>query len=110
MSKNIRVLSKAPKSLPCKLTDAEFITYASEMAEVTQDIHAEESRQASVKTDLKATMASLLAKQTQLSSIVFRKEDYKDIEVETILDFKAKLHKQIRTDTGEVFPFPTPSE
>ena len=98
----MKTLKPITKFLPCKLTDQELLDYGAELGSTIQDISAEEARQTSMKTELKARMTALEAKSAELSTKITRQEELRDVKVEPRLDFKAGIYREVRTDTGEV--------
>lgn len=97
----IRKLEPCTKLLRCKLTRDELLKYGGELAQALQDIVTEEALQASMKQSMKAALASLEAKSSELSTKVARGEELRDVEVEPRLDFKTSTYYEIRGDTGE---------
>lgn len=102
MPESIRKLKTITKLLPCKLTEIELLNYGNELALTVQNIGTEEERQASLKQELKARLTALESKRSEIASKVARKEEYRDVEVEPMLDFLTEHYKEIRTDTGEL--------
>lgn len=98
----IRKLRETTELLPCRLTNEELLVYGNDLGATIQDIAAEVDRQESVKREMKSRMSKLEATRTELASKITRKEEYRDIKVEIILDFEADKYKKIRLDTGEV--------
>lgn len=99
--KQFVTLKKAARNLPCKLTDEELLDRADQLSVVVQETSAEESRQTDVKTQMKAKLTELDARKTRLAITIGRKEEYRDIEVESIADIQAGTVTDYRTDTGE---------
>ena len=95
-------VSNSNEFLPCKLTNEELLDYGDQMARVQQDINAEEDRQKSAKEELKSRMAKLESQRSELANKVARKEEYRDVEVETTINYEAETYSKIRLDTGEV--------
>ena len=88
--------------LPCRLTDAELMDRAIHLAELVQDIDAEEKRQADVKSELKARLQSLLSQQAAIANVVARREEIRAVQVERIYQYADKSVVDVRRDTGEV--------
>lgn len=88
------------RSLPCTLTEAEFLERSRGLANVTNDIATEEARQVEVKAEMKARLAVLTAQQAKLASAVSRGEEYRDVEVLVEFDENALLVRSVRSDTG----------
>lgn len=90
------------RSLPCHLTDEELLKKGAELATAVQDLAAEEGRQADVKASMKARIAEIDARRTQLAIAVSRKEEHRDVEVDVFHDYQRLVVQDIRRDTGEV--------
>lgn len=90
------------RSLPCRLTDDELLKKGGELATAVQDIASEESRQADVKASMKAKLAEIDARRTQLAIAVSRKEEHRDVEVDIYHDYQRLVVQDVRRDTGEV--------
>lgn len=90
------------RSLPCRLTDEELLKAGGDLATAVQDIAAEEGRQADVKASMKAKLAEIEARRTQIAIKVSRKEEHRDVEVDIWHDYQRAVVQEIRRDTGEV--------
>lgn len=90
------------RSLPCRLTDDELLKKGSELATAVQDIATEEGRQLDIKASMKAKLAEIEARRTQLAIAVSRKEEHRDVEVDIWHDYQRAIVQDIRRDTGEV--------
>ena len=97
----IRKLEPRTKMMRFKLTRDELLKYGGELAQALQDIVTEEALQASMKQSMKAALASLEAKSSELSTKVARGEEYRDVEVDPRMDFAANMYYEVRRDTGE---------
>lgn len=84
-----------------KLTDEELLKVGRELAGTTQDIATEEKRQADVKAGMKARLAELDARRTQLAMNISRREQDRDVRVDVYMDFQRGIVQEIREDTGE---------
>jgi len=102
MGEDVRKLDPVKKSLSCKLSQEELLEAGSKLASTIQDIAAEEDKQQSIKSEMKAKLAELEAKRTQLAIRVQRKEEFRMVEVEREFDFEAGMYRETRSDTGEV--------
>lgn len=100
-SEVIRRLEPRTTLLRCKLTRDELIKFGGELAQSLQDIVTEVALQASMKQSMKAALASLEAKSSELSTKVARGEEYRHVKVKPQLDFNTGEYCEIRTDTGE---------
>jgi hypothetical protein len=89
------------RNLPVKLTDEELLKVGRELAGTTQDIATEEKRQADVKAGMKARLAELDARRTQLAMNISRREQDRDVRVDVYMDFQRGIVQEIREDTGE---------
>lgn len=89
------------RSLPVKLTDEELRERGDSLAAVIQDINAEENRQVDMKTQMKARITELDAKQTQLAITISRREEYRDVTVDIYHNYDALKVETVRRDTGE---------
>lgn len=98
---SVRKLEPRTKLLRCKLTRDELIRFGGELAQSLQDIVTEAALQASMKQSMKAALASLEAKSSELSTKVARGEELRDVEIEPRLDFITGKYYEIRDDTGE---------
>lgn len=83
------------------LDDSEALEKADQLAQVVDDIATETARQTDVKQQLKSKLTELESRHSQLASIVRRREEYRDVEVELYLT-AAGMVEVVRTDTGEV--------
>lgn len=90
------------RSLPVKLTDEELLKKGGELATAVQDIATEEGRQADIKASMKARLAEIEARRTQLAIAVSRKEEHRDVEVDIFHDYQRGVVEDIRRDTGEI--------
>jgi hypothetical protein len=98
----IKVQKKFTKLLPCKLTHDELLQYGNDLGSVIQDMQTEEDKQTSLKTELKARLATLESQKTELATKITRKEELRDIEVESRLNFASGTYQEIRLDTDEI--------
>lgn len=90
------------RSLPCVLTDEELLKKGADLATAVQDIATEEGRQADLKATMKARLAEIEARRTQLAIAVSRKEEHRDVEVDIWHDYQRLVVQEIRRDTGEI--------
>jgi len=88
--------------LAVPLTNDERLEFGDKLAEVNQDILAEEVRHISVKQEIKAKLTELQAQRERLAVIVARKEETRSVEVEAVLDYAKEEYRRTRLDTGEV--------
>jgi hypothetical protein len=89
------------RTLAVILTADEVMQAGHQLAETIQDINAEQRRQDDMKAQMKARLAELAAKQTRLAIMVTRVEDFRDVEIQAIVNGKG-LVDEIRTDTKEI--------
>lgn len=90
------------RSLPCVLTDEELLKKGGDLATAVQDIGTEENRQVDMKASMKAKLAEIEARRTQLAIAVSRKEEHRDVEVDIWHDYQRAVVQEIRRDTGEI--------
>lgn len=90
------------RSLPCRLTDEELLKKGADLATAVQDIATEEGRQVDLKATMKAKLAEIEARRTQLAIAVSRKEEHRDVEVDIYHDYQRAVVEDVRRDTGEV--------
>lgn len=96
-----RIAKTETRSLPVKLTDLELRERGDSLAAVIQDLRAEEYRQVDIKTQMKARITELDAKQTQLAIAIQRREEYCDVTVDVWHDYDRLKVETVRRDTGE---------
>lgn len=89
------------RSLPVKLTETELRERGDSLAAVIQDLNAEENRQVDMKTQMKARITELDAKQTQLAITISRREEYRDVTCDVWHDYDKLKVETVRRDTGE---------
>ena len=87
--------------LTCVLTEEELRGYGVDLALCVQDVAAETDRQADIRAQMKARMAELEARQSQLAIKISRREEYRDVDVEVEYDYDGGCVRTVRTDTGE---------
>jgi hypothetical protein len=96
------ILSRFQEHLACPLTDEEFADRAKALAETCQEIQAEESRAADIKAQLKARLTGLEARRNELSIVVGRREENRDVPVEMRADLDTGQALKVRTDTMKI--------
>lgn len=89
------------KHLPCALTDVELRRFGDELAVAVQDTDTEEDRQKQIKAEMKARVDELTARKARLALTISRREEYRDVEVQFLIDV-AGIVQEVRTDTGEI--------
>ena len=97
------ILRRYTATLDCELTDKEILAYGRELASVNQEVAAEEDRQNSLKQELKARIAGLEARRTEISAKVNRGKELREVQIEVLADFKIDMATEVRTDTGEIY-------
>lgn len=107
MNKNIEPIKSkihrtVVRSLACVLRDEELLKKGGDLATAVQDIATEENRQADIKASMKARLAEIEARRTQLAIAVSRKEEHRDVEVDIWHDYQRLVVQEIRRDTGEI--------
>lgn len=98
----VKLFRTTVRSLPCRLSDEELLKKGADLATAVQDIATEEGRQADIKASMKARLAEIEARRTQLAIAVSRKEEHRDVEVDVFHDYQRGIVEDIRRDTGEV--------
>lgn len=95
------LLKSLTRNLPCRLTDDELRQRGDSLAEVVQELHAEDDRQADVKAQMKARLTELEAKQTRYAIVISRREEYRDVECDLFADTVRGTVDIVRRDTGD---------
>jgi hypothetical protein len=90
------------RNLPVKLTEEELLKAGDELAKIVQDIGAEEDRQADRKAGMKAALAILEGRRTQVAIKISRREEFRGVRVDVYMDIPRGIVQEIRQDTGEV--------
>lgn len=96
-----RLAKSETRSLAVKLTDLELRERGDELAAVIQNVNTEERRQTDQKTQMKARLTELQARQTQLAITISRREEDRDVTVDVWNDYAALKVETVRRDTGE---------
>lgn len=99
-----RKLNEKTMQLPVTLTDAEFIKFADELAQVDYDLKAHADYTDQVKKQLASRKADLVSRRSHLSVVVKSRSEPRTITVEGWAFFKEGLYKEIRTDSNVVIP------
>jgi hypothetical protein len=97
----LRTLSTSKRNLPCKLTDTEVQTKGTELAKAFKEIEAEEEHQKSVRSDMKAKLDGMNLSASNLSTQITERIEYRDVDVDFVLDETEQVVKTVRSDTGE---------
>ena len=98
---NEPIARRTTEHLSCLLTDAEIRQYGADLAVTVQDVASETDRQADIRAQLKARMAELEARQSQLAIKISRGEEFRDVEVLVWINYDAGVETRTRVDTGE---------
>ncbi len=101
----MKKLRDETRSLPVHLDDQQVLVRSAELAHTIQAIEVEEDAQAALKTQMKATMASLVAKQSRLASVVANRLEFQDVTVEILFSPDAVpdgIVQEVRLDTAEI--------
>lgn len=96
-----RLAKSETRSLPVKLTELELRERGDSLATVIQDLNTEERRQVDVKAQMKARLAELDARKTQLAITISRREEERAVTVDTYHDYERLKVEAVRRDTGE---------
>lgn len=94
--------TKCTRSLECKLTDSEKLSYAKEMSERIGKKSASEDQLKAATTQIKADIAGHDARIQAIASKLTSGTEYRDVECEIRYDWKKKIKEIIRKDTGEI--------
>lgn len=98
----MKIVETVTRNLPTKLNQHELRDRGDQLAAVIQDLKAEEDRQTDAKAQMKARLAELDAKKTQLAITISRREEYRDQTCDVFHDCDRLLVEVIRRDTNEV--------
>lgn len=98
----MRLLSRAPQMIPCKLSPLEFEERAGQLARELANRRELLAEQALRKKEMKLAVDALEARIGELSQVVATREEERLIEVETKADDMTGKVCMIRLDTGEV--------
>lgn len=101
MGDMLRLVRTETRFLPVKLDADELRDRGDKLAAVIQDLNAEENRQVDVKAQMKARLAELDSKKTQLAIVISRREENRDVAVDLFHDFDRLVIYTVRRDTGE---------
>lgn len=99
---DIRKIDKFTEMHPVELTDKELLDFADSLARCDDDISNQKRALDSIKKELNAKISEVESRRSRLSTIIFRKEEMRDVEVETALFFDADEWRKTRLDTGEI--------
>lgn len=97
----IRLHRTVVRSLPVRLFEEELLKKGTELAQTVQDIATEEDRQTDIKAQMKARLAELEGRRTNLAITISRREEHRDVEVDIFFDFQRGVVEDVRRDTGE---------
>lgn len=95
-------LQSYTKDLLCKLHAEEVADHAQRLAAIEEDLAAHHERAKSIKADLNAAEAKLVAERTSLARKVRTKEETRPVRVNVVADFDLGKAISERSDTGEV--------
>jgi hypothetical protein len=89
---------------PCavRLTSNELLEFGERLAQVEDDIATENAQQEDTKKGMKARISALEARRTELASIVRRKHETRDVQVDLVATADDGKVREVRQDTGEV--------
>lgn len=90
------------RNLSCTLTDEELIERGEKLATLTQKIEQTEDAQASEKKQMKEALDGLYDAQRAIATVVKTRAEYRDVDVEIVLDYDVLQVREVRTDTGEL--------
>lgn len=86
------------QTLKCKLTDAETLAYAREMADVNADITELETELKSLATEFKGKIALKEGRRETLAKYVSTGSEYRSVKCERVFDHAEQLVTEIRLD------------
>jgi len=89
--------------LKCKLTDAETLAYAREMADVHAAIAQLEADMKSLATEYKGKIALKLARLETLSTYVATGHEHRSVDCERVYDYELRLVTDVRLDKQEPY-------
>lgn len=98
----MKVLRRETRMLAIQLDADQVRERGNELAHTIQEIEMEDTRQTALKSQMKATMTGLEARQTKLASVVVNRVEYQDVEVEVQFSESGGVVQEVRTDTGEI--------
>jgi hypothetical protein len=84
--------------LKCKLTDAETLAYAREMAEVSANVSELEDEMKSLAAEYKAKIAIKEARRDILGKYVATGYEHRSVKCERCYDYEEKLVTEVRMD------------
>lgn len=90
------------EKLACDLTHDELIDRARALAAAGQEVEREQATQASLRSQMRSTMAQKLAKRDMLNDIVASSKEYRDVTVIETRDYGRGFITRTREDTGEI--------
>ena len=101
----MKKLRNETRSLPVHLDDQQVLERSVELTHTIQAIEVEEDAQSALKTQMKANMAGLVAKQSRLASVVANRLEFQDVTVEILFSPDAApdgVVQEVRVDTAEI--------
>lgn len=112
-----KVINTVTRSLSYKMTEAERVSAGIDLANLLDDIRAEEDRQEDIKTQLKAKLTELHTKLKRLTIMVRRGERIEEVKINYELSDSGEVVTEVRTDKLRSDPaaivnirLPSPSE
>lgn len=97
----LKISKTTTKSLPVRLSQDELRERGDTLASVIQDLNTEQKRQTDQKAQMKAKLSELEARQTQLAITISRREEDREVMVDTWYDYERGTVSEVRRDTGE---------
>lgn len=89
--------------LKVKLTDAELLAYAREMAEVSDNASQLEAEQKSLVAEYKGKIALKEARRDILGKYIATGYEHRSVKCERVYDYEEKLVTEVRTDGQEPY-------
>jgi hypothetical protein len=97
-----KVLDERTEPHEVKLKQDELLDRGSQLARTLTDIQSETSRAESVKIALKSAMSALEARRDELSSVVSRGCEIREVLVQAVANYRLRTVEYVRQDTGEI--------
>ncbi len=105
MAKDPKIQNKIrsiTKDLPCELTSEELMDRSKDLAEAVKAVANAENQKKLAVSSHTSEIKRAEAKRDVLSNVVSTGQEYKEVLVERVWDYKNKKIIETRTDTGEV--------
>ena len=90
------------RDLPVKLTDAEMIVKGQELAELENELRSLEDKKRETSKEFSGQLEAMRKKIADTAHEINTKQEFRDVEVETVRDEKELTIMVVRLDTGEI--------